>query len=64
MMSYYDTQKDETIIIEDGCAIVYDSEGFAKTILNVTGSDEERMIEMLEERDSRYESFYNLPIDE
>ena len=64
MVSYYDIKKDETIIIEDGCAIVYDSEGFARTILNVTDDDDvERMIEMLEES-KNYESFYNEPLNE
>ena len=62
MSSYYDIRKDETIIIEDGCAIVYDNEGYARTILKVTDSDVERMIEMLEES-KNYESFYNLPLE-
>jgi len=56
-MRYYDIRKNETIIIEDGCAIVYDAEGYSKVIINVTGSDEEKMIEMLEENDERYELF-------
>jgi hypothetical protein len=63
MSSYYDIRKDETIIIEDGCAIVYDNEGYARTILQVEDGDVERMIEMLEES-KNYESFYNEPLDE
>ena len=63
MSSYYDIKKDETIIIEDGCAIVYDNEGYARTILQVEDGDVERMIEMLEES-KNYESFYNEPLDE
>jgi len=64
MSSFYDIKKDETILIEDGCAIVYDNEGFAKTILQVIDSDIEKMIEMLEASEQRYESFYNLPLNE
>jgi hypothetical protein len=63
MSSYYDIRKDETIIIDDGCAIVYDNEGYARTILQVEDGDVERMIEMLEES-KNYESFYNEPLDE
>ena len=63
MSSYYDIRKDETIIIDDGYAIVYDNEGYARTILQVEDGDVERMIEMLEES-KNYESFYNEPLDE
>ena len=63
MNSYYDIRKDETIIIDDGDAIVYDNEGYATTILQVEDGDVERMIEMLEES-KNYEWFYNEPLDE
>ena len=59
MTSFYDTKKDETIVIGDGYAIVYDNEGFSKNILAVKDGDVDNIIEMLESNESRYEPFHN-----
>jgi hypothetical protein len=61
--SFYDIRKGETIIIEDGYAVIYDNEGFSKNIISVQDEDKEALIEMMTES-SRYESFYNMPLDE
>ena len=63
MTSFYDTKKDETIVIGDGYAIVYDSEGFSKNILAVKDGDVDNIIEMLENNDTRYEPFHNEEIN-
>tara|TARA_R110002050_G_scaffold44472_1_gene105927 strand:+ start:412 stop:603 length:192 start_codon:yes stop_codon:yes gene_type:complete len=62
MSSYYDTKNDETIVIGDGYAIVYDKEGFSKNIISVKDDDVSSLIEMLESNDERYEAFRNDPL--
>ena len=58
-MMYHDTLKDEVITIEDGYAVVYDSEGFSKMIMEVKEGDEEKVVEMMESNNTRYVSFHN-----
>ena len=58
-MKYHDTMKDEVIIIEDGYAVVYDSEGYSKMIMEVKEGDEEKVVEMMEDNSVRYVSFHN-----
>ena len=59
MMSYYDNQKDETIHVEDGCVIIYDSEGYTKSVIELEDDDMSSVIDMMK-ISNRYEEFYNV----
>ena len=62
MSSYYDIKNDETIVIGDGYAIIYDKEGYSKNIISVKDVDVDSLIEMLNSNDGRYEAFHNNPL--
>ena len=61
MVSYYDNQKDETIHVEDGSVIIYDSEGYTKSMIELKDDDMSRVVDIMKSS-NRYEEFYNEPL--
>ena len=58
---YYDTKNDETIFIEDGCATVYDNEGYATSVIKLNGGDSMEVMDMMDHSE-RYVSFDVAPL--
>ena len=58
---YYDSRNDETILIENDCATVFDNQGYTTSVIKLMGGDSMEIMDMMD-HSKRYVSFDVTPL--